>query len=492
MRPGEPPTVGALAGRMAALLDPGLSWADVDWLRTVWTGPLLLKGILHPAEAAEAVARGIDGIIVSNHGGRQLDGAAASLDALPAVVEAVAGRMPVLVDGGIRRGADVVKALALGAACCLIGRPQLWGLAVAGEAGVRHVLELYRKEIDRVMALMGARSLATSGRIVFRSFRQRGRHMIEDPPLLTISRRFERPAARTRQCLFRACRLATSSTRWADAGPCTMRSSRCSPSRAMLVGVAVTCHCGPADNLAVFGAFDAAVSGDVIVAATDSFTGTAVTGDLVLGMARNKGVAGFVTDGLVRDIVGIEAVGLPVYCAGVIANSPARNGPGTVGFAVVFGGVTISPGDILVGDRDGVAVVPRLEAKTVLARLPPSGRPSRLLMPRCTKVWKCPTSLRPSSSLTGRASLTETGSPNCKRDLRADMIDKAAPTASARRAQSTKTQPTRRVVERGGDPNGLDEGRWRSLCCGGDRNRRGPAKLAQHKIGGRRVLTGLR
>jgi L-lactate dehydrogenase (cytochrome)/(S)-mandelate dehydrogenase len=163
LRPGETATVGALAGRMAALLDPGLSWADVDWLRSVWSGPLLLKGILHPGEAAEAVARGIDGVIVSNHGGRQLDGAAATLDALPAVVAAVGGRIPVLVDGGIRRGSDVVKALALGASCCLIGRPQLWGLAVAGEDGVRHVLELYRREIDRVMGLMGARSLGDLG-----------------------------------------------------------------------------------------------------------------------------------------------------------------------------------------------------------------------------------------------------------------------------------------------------------------------------------------
>ncbi|WP_095088325.1 alpha-hydroxy acid oxidase [Mesorhizobium sophorae] len=162
-RPGETATVGALAGRMASLLDPGLSWADVDWLRTVWPGALLLKGILHPVEATEAVAHGIDGVIVSNHGGRQLDGAAASLDALPAVVAAVDGRIPVLIDGGIRRGSDAVKALALGASCCLIGRPQLWGLAVAGEDGVRHVLELYRKEIDRVMALMGARTLRDLG-----------------------------------------------------------------------------------------------------------------------------------------------------------------------------------------------------------------------------------------------------------------------------------------------------------------------------------------
>ena len=164
VRPGETVAIGTVASRMAGLLDPSLCWADVDWLRSIWPGPLLLKGILHPAEAAEAVARGMDGIIVSNHGGRQLDGAAASLDALPAIVAAVSGRMPVLIDGGIRRGSDVVKALALGATCCLIGRPQLWGLSVAGEAGVAHVLELYRKEIDRVMALMGAQTLGDLGR----------------------------------------------------------------------------------------------------------------------------------------------------------------------------------------------------------------------------------------------------------------------------------------------------------------------------------------
>ena len=163
VRPGETAAIGTVASRMAGLLDPGLSWAEVDWLRSIWPGPLLLKGILHPGEAAEAVARGIDGVIVSNHGGRQLDGAAASLDALPAIVTAVSGRIPVLIDGGIRRGSDVVKALALGASCCLIARPQLWGLAVAGETGVRHVLELYRKEIDRVMALMGARCLNDLG-----------------------------------------------------------------------------------------------------------------------------------------------------------------------------------------------------------------------------------------------------------------------------------------------------------------------------------------
>jgi isopentenyl diphosphate isomerase/L-lactate dehydrogenase-like FMN-dependent dehydrogenase len=158
-RPGEWIDLATLAKRLGPMLDPGLSWADVAWLRGIWTGPLILKGVLHPAEAARAVEVGVDGIIVSNHGGRQLDGAAASIEALPGIVASVQGRIPVLLDGGVRRGADVVTALALGAACCLIARPQLWGLAVAGEAGVGHVLEIFRREIDRAMGLMGATSL---------------------------------------------------------------------------------------------------------------------------------------------------------------------------------------------------------------------------------------------------------------------------------------------------------------------------------------------
>jgi 4-hydroxy-4-methyl-2-oxoglutarate aldolase len=141
------------------------------------------------------------------------------------------------------------------------------------------------------------------------------------------------------------------------------------PSDKVLVGVAVTCYAGPADNLAVFGALHAARRGDVVVVATDSFTATAVTGDLLLGMARNRGVAGFVTDGLIRDLAGVLGVGLPVYCAGVTANSPAINGPGTVGLPVVIGGVVADSGDIVVGDRDGVVVVPLGEARNVLTRL---------------------------------------------------------------------------------------------------------------------------
>jgi isopentenyl diphosphate isomerase/L-lactate dehydrogenase-like FMN-dependent dehydrogenase len=161
--PGAAADIGAMAAKIASLLDPSLSWRDVEWLRAMWKGPLLLKGILHPREAAEAVARGVDGVIVSNHGGRQLDGGPASLDALPGVVAAVGGRIPVLIDGGIRRGADVLKALALGASLCLIARPQLFGLAVAGEAGVARVLDILRREIDRAMGLLGVRTVAELG-----------------------------------------------------------------------------------------------------------------------------------------------------------------------------------------------------------------------------------------------------------------------------------------------------------------------------------------
>ncbi len=162
--PGEPTEIGALASRMAGLLDPGLSWADVDWLRGLWKGPLLLKGVLHPAEAGEAA----DARARRRHRLEPWRAAARRRRrrvrcAARRSSQAVEGRIPVLIDGGIRRGSDVVKALALGARCCLIGRPQLWGLAVGGEAGVRHVLDIFRREIDRVMGLMGAPRSPTSG-----------------------------------------------------------------------------------------------------------------------------------------------------------------------------------------------------------------------------------------------------------------------------------------------------------------------------------------
>ncbi len=154
----------SLARRMSELLDPTMNWRDVDWLRSIWSGPLLLKGVLHPEEARLAVEHGVDGLIVSNHGGRQLDGAVSAIRALPAIVDEVAGRIPVLIDGGIRRGTDVVKALALGATACLIGRPHLFGLAVGGKAGVARVLDILRADMDRALALGGWDGIGTLNR----------------------------------------------------------------------------------------------------------------------------------------------------------------------------------------------------------------------------------------------------------------------------------------------------------------------------------------
>jgi 4-hydroxy-4-methyl-2-oxoglutarate aldolase len=140
--------------------------------------------------------------------------------------------------------------------------------------------------------------------------------------------------------------------------------------QAAFCGVALTCDAGPADNLALLAALESVQPGDVIVCTTGNFTGCAVTGDLVLGMARNCGAVGFVTDGCVRDLPGIRIVGLPCYCVGVTPNSPARSGPGTVGFAISLGGHQVAGGDIVVADQDGVVVIPQSRLDEVIARLP--------------------------------------------------------------------------------------------------------------------------
>jgi 4-hydroxymandelate oxidase len=143
----------------AEQLNPALTWADLEWLQSISPLPLAVKGILRGDDAVRAVEHGVQAVIVSNHGGRQLDGAIASIDALSEVVAAVENKAEVLVDGGIRRGSDVLKALALGAKAVLLGRPVLWGLAVAGKAGVQHVIELLRDELDLAMALSGCAKL---------------------------------------------------------------------------------------------------------------------------------------------------------------------------------------------------------------------------------------------------------------------------------------------------------------------------------------------
>lgn len=140
--------------------DPTQSWQDLEWVASMTTLPLIVKGVLDPADARYAIDHGARAVVVSNHGGRQLDSAPASLDALPAVVEAVAGDGEILIDGGFRRGTDVLKALALGARAVLLGRPFLWGLAVDGEEGVFHVLTLLREELARDMLLGGRGTIA--------------------------------------------------------------------------------------------------------------------------------------------------------------------------------------------------------------------------------------------------------------------------------------------------------------------------------------------
>jgi 4-hydroxymandelate oxidase len=156
--------VSALALHAAAEFDPALTWEALDWLRSVTRLPVAIKGLLTHEDAALAVEHGAAAIIVSNHGGRQLDTAVASVEALPEVAEAVAGHCEVYLDGGIRRGTDVLKALALGARAVFVGRPILWGLAVSGEEGVRHVLELLRHELELDMALAGRPTLASIDR----------------------------------------------------------------------------------------------------------------------------------------------------------------------------------------------------------------------------------------------------------------------------------------------------------------------------------------
>jgi 4-hydroxymandelate oxidase len=135
-----------------------LSWDHIDWLRSVSTLPIVLKGVVHPQDARLAIDHGIDALAVSNHGGRQLDTVPATVELLPPVAEAVGGTIPLLLDGGVRRGTDVLKALALGADAVAIGRPVLWGLAVAGEDGVAQVLEMLRAELELALALCGCRS----------------------------------------------------------------------------------------------------------------------------------------------------------------------------------------------------------------------------------------------------------------------------------------------------------------------------------------------
>lgn len=152
---GDESNLKTLVEHISAQFDQTVTWKEIDWLKSIWPGRMAIKGILHPQDARLAVEHGVDAVIVSNHGGRQLDGAPSAISALPGIVEAVDGRAEVLMDGGIRRGSDVVKAMALGARGCLIGRAGLYGLAANGEGGVSRAIEILKKEIDVTLALLG-------------------------------------------------------------------------------------------------------------------------------------------------------------------------------------------------------------------------------------------------------------------------------------------------------------------------------------------------
>ena len=196
--------------------------------------------------------------------------------------------------------------------------------------------------------------------------------MIEDPPLLTVRRSVVRPSA---EAIADFSGVATSNLVDALSGGGALHH-RIKPLGhadglpTQFCGPAVTAYCGPADNLALFAALTVAEPGDVLVAATDAFEGAAVAGDLLLAMARNKGVAALVTDGMLRDYEAILPVGLPVFGAGLTPNSPARSGPGSINLPVSIGGLQISPGDILAGDRDGVVVIPSERIEEVRENLP--------------------------------------------------------------------------------------------------------------------------
>jgi len=150
----------SMGGIYDPIFDPSFNWKDLEWLRTVAGVPVLLKGVLSPEDGRRAIDYGVDGIIVSNHGGRNLDLLPATIDALPGIADAVAGRIPVLLDSGIRRGTDVLTALALGAKAVFVGRPYIYGLAIAGARGVERVISILRDEFQRAMALTGRRSIA--------------------------------------------------------------------------------------------------------------------------------------------------------------------------------------------------------------------------------------------------------------------------------------------------------------------------------------------
>lgn len=208
--------------------------------------------------------------------------------------------------------------------------------------------------------------------------------MITDPPLLTVRRHFPRPSRASLAALSKA-----QTGHLVDAmdgrGALDFAIKPLDPKRSGFIGTALTCETGPSDNLAIFGALTLAEAGDVIVAAADAFAGTAVIGDNLAMMAKNRGIAALITDGMARDAAGIVNAGLPVFARGVTPNSCVRNGPGRIGLPIVCGGVAVESGDVIAGDEDGVVVVPRALVENVTRRLADVIRAENALQARIAK-----------------------------------------------------------------------------------------------------------
>lgn len=181
--------------------------------------------------------------------------------------------------------------------------------------------------------------------------------MLEDPPILTVKRTWRRPA-RAKLARLEGVQTGQAVDAMQGRGALDAAIKPLDPDCCRVLGTAVTCETGPNDNLAILAALSLAKPGDVVVSATEGFLQSAVVGDNVAWMAKTKGIAGIVVDGMMRDLAGLLPVGLPLFCRGITPNSCVRSGPGRVGFPVVVGGVTIASGDVIIGDRDGIAVIP--------------------------------------------------------------------------------------------------------------------------------------
>jgi Demethylmenaquinone methyltransferase len=192
--------------------------------------------------------------------------------------------------------------------------------------------------------------------------------MLEDPPLLVIRKSFHRPPA-AKLAQLRGAQTSHVADAMDGRGALDPTIKPVDPQQSQFIGTALTCETGPSDNLAILAAVALAQEGDVIVAASDGFTSTAVVGDIVSQMAKNAGVQAIVIDGMARDSKGIVEVGLPVFSRGITPNSCVKTGPGRVGFPIVAGGVAIEPGDVVIGDQDGVVIVPQRMLDGVIARV---------------------------------------------------------------------------------------------------------------------------